>query len=765
MSRVALFPRHDIDPSQKGEDWLRQCGEAIWAEHESTPHKIFHKKKSEYDLLQLYAMGKQPTDKYKVLVLGKDKAKDEDSLMAIDWAVRPIIPKMLHIACSKVMERQYNFTCTPIDPMAKDEAEQYYAEAKIKIMQRKAALQADPSLAQNPAFMKEVGDPEDMEELEMSMEFGPKIKRAMDAEMLIQLIMYQNEYEMIRDEIVMDLVKFGVAGAKDYIDENAEIKLRKKMVDRVLMSNCKRRDFKDRSYDAELIEVPLSQLAAKFNKEELREIANHATNKDQYPQHSSEFNDEFDPFKVNVLDFEIRTYNTTMYKNRVDRRGNLVTRKEKTFMKEKTVNPKSIKLDDEKEIPEYETSEREVLYKGKWIVGTKYLYDYGPITDSKRTLQNKAATEMSSHFQAYDFFNMEAASFLERIIPIADEYQVSIYKIQNFKNKWIPYIIEIDYDSLESVAWGKGGKKLTPKDLVDMVYQQFMLITRKNDISKQNPNHKAVDVKATAMHNELTVLVNDLARLLSEMRDVLGLNEVTDGSSPNPNMLNYVASLGESGTNNALRPVMMAEKRLGESLAKGILLRAQKIVKKKRIEGMVPALGSETMKFFSFGEDIAMHDWGIMVQDRPTVQERQMLLQNLNLKGQNGQINADDYLLIQETQNLKQAAKLLAYRQKKREEQAREWEAQKIKMTTDGQKESAMVSEQMKQQTLQVEYQLKGGLELQLKAMDMEIAKGKNETDMYVADRNAESKIAATTITAASKAESDKEEPSGSEKK
>lgn len=734
-----IFPRHDIDPNKKDEKWGLQAAKAIDDEQKGSTG-IFHKNKAEYDIIRTYVIGEQDTKPYKILLLGADKCNDEESLLAIDWRPRPIGAKLRSILVSKILERGYNFGCYPIDPLAKDEMEAYFKDLEIKMMMRKAALEVNPELARNPAFMKEHGEPGDMEELEITKTYGPKMKLAMDAEMGIQLVMYQNNYEEICRVNAENLVDFGVAGIVDYIDENWDVRVREIDIDSAAVSPCKKADFSDKTYWAEYREVPLSQLASKFTKEELQIISEQAVNKRDSPVVTSEFNEEFDSFKATVLEFEILSWNDMVYQQRVDKRGNLVVRKEEFIDKSKT-SGKLVEYKGE-QIPQFKRKTREVLYTGKWVVGTDYIYDFGLATNVKRSKPNRAQTEMSANFSAYDYAKGKALSMMMRLIPLIDEYMMTIYKIQNFKNKWVPYIIDIDYEALEGVAIGAKNQVLTPKDLLDMVFQNFTLVSKRTDVAGQNVNYKPVDIRATGMAQEYQVLAGDLVRVLGDMRDMIGLNEVTDGSSPNPNMLNYVASLGASATNNALRPLITANRKLGEAAARGIIRRLIHVVKKKRVEGLLPALGSETLKFFSLTPDIQAHDWGIMVEDRPTPQEREGFLQNLNLKNAQGQISPDDYVLILNTPNLKQAAALLAQRIKAREKEAREYELQKMQMNGQVQTQSGLAVEKAKQETLTLEYKLKTDLELAKKNAEMELLKMKLDAERDNKETEVAGKIA-----------------------
>jgi hypothetical protein len=191
---------------------------------------------------------------------------------------------------------------------------------------------------------------------------------------------------------------------------------------------------------------------------------------------------------------------------------------------------------------------------------------------------------------------------------------------------------------------------------------------------------------------------------------------------------------------------MYSDKKIGEAVAKGVIQRLVKVVKRKKVEGLLPALGSESMKFFALSPDIQLHDWGIMVEDLPTAQEREIFAQRLNMKDASGQITPEDYVLISTIPNLKQAGKLLAHRMKKREKEAREYELQKMQMNGKIQTDSAVAAEKAKQETLTLQFQLKGSLDLELKKMDMEMLRMKLGATQRVTETNVAGKITTQAI-------------------
>jgi hypothetical protein len=188
------------------------------------------------------------------------------------------------------------------------------------------------------------------------------------------------------------------------------------------------------------------------------------------------------------------------------------------------------------------------------------------------------------------------------------------------------------------------------------------------------------------------------------------MNEMTDGSTPDPRTLTTVAKLAYEGTNNALTHIVHGEKQLLEDLANAIILRLQDVAQRGEVKGYIRSLGSNTMKFFKVSPNLGLHEFGIFLEDKPTDEQRAMLMQQVQAGQMNGMLDIEDAIIIQSTDNLKVAQQLLAYKIKKRKEEEEAKAMQMQQMNAQVQQQSAMVAEQAKQQTIQVEGQVKSQL-------------------------------------------------------
>jgi len=702
MSDVSTtaFPKHDVNPKLKLQpEWALQAAKAVWHTYNSQNHRIFYKHAQVYKIIDEYVMGQQSMGKM-------DKVNNVEESSDTSWVnidKRPIMvaAKLRDIAISKIYQRQYNVVCTPIDPLAKDETDKYYADAKTKILMRDNLMKVNPQLVNSPAIAKVGKEADDLEELEMMMNFGVPLKVAMEAEMGIEYVFEQNSFKTKRKKTIEKLWDYGVGIYKDDVDADGNVIA--KWVDPAAFGTswCIESDFSDAWYWFYMADVSVNTLP--FSPEQLVEIAAVAASSKQQIQNANKNNVKTDREKCKVMDLQLITYNDQVWEKRVDKVGNVIHRRQ---------NPDKYRADEMitvngKEEAKYKKATIQTLWECKWVFGTNYVYDVKWSNYQKRDKKNKAKVYPNYHIKAYNFNNMRAVSMQERLMPLIDQYHSILFKIQNFQNNWIPYILELDLDALESVAFGAGGEKMTPKQILELVYQKFVAIGRKKDISGVNQNYKMVDIRTTGMHQEYEVLVGDLARILNEMRDVTGLNELTDGSTPGERTLNYVASLGNDATNNAIYPVIYADKCLTESLARGVIQRLVLTVQNGNIEGVARALGSETVRFIQVTKDICDRMWDVAIEDRPTDQERQMLLQQLNLKDAQGSLDPEDIVMIQNTRNLKQAQVQLAYKAKKKQKQKDDQALAQIQANGQQQQQSALVTAQAEQQNLVLASQLK----------------------------------------------------------
>jgi hypothetical protein len=511
-----------------------------------------------------------------------------------------------------------------------------------------------------------------------------------------------------------DLFDFGVSGYKEWLGEDNKAKFRKVNPDNVVVSFSRKSDFSDIVHAGELIDVSLIELATKtdkdgnrlFTESELTEFANSIVSKYGNPSMLGAGNNylkPYDKFKCQVFDICFFSYDDHVFRKGVDSAGNNDFRKAEYFRKS----------------DKYTRKRFQVVYKCKWIVGTDKCYDWGLETDRKTSNnpKTKAYTSLPYKFFAYNFSNMRAQGFMERLIPYLDEYQLTMLKIQNFKNRAVPSGWWIDLDSLENVALSKGGADMTPKDLLQMFFETGVLVGRSKDAAgnPMSPNWKPVIPIENTAASELQMFYQDILNIVARIEAATGYNDITSGD-PNPKTLVPGYETANASTNDALYPMQFAENYLTEKLAEDVLCRMQQGVKKGEVSGYAPydgALSKNTLSFMKLSPSIAARDYGVMLQEKTTDEQKVWLLQQMQMDIQNGFLDASDAVTLINTHNAKQAQAIWAYKVKKNKETIQRNELQKIEANNKGASEAAQVAAQLEQEKIMMEQDF----ELQLEEM------------------------------------------------
>jgi hypothetical protein len=268
------FPKHNINPLEKDGAWLLQGVKAAWGD--CFGQSIFYHARETYAEYRAYAYGKQTIDRYKP-AMGVDKAADASHLN-ISWETRPVVSKYMDIIISIMMNKGRKAIATPIDALAKDKADEYFADINAKIMLRDALKQTAPQLANSPYLMSEPGEPQDMEELEMQKNYGFKFNMAMEAEQGIELVQYQNNLPQKRQQVCKDLVHLGVGAYKDWLDENGKACFDDCDPAMMIVSPCQKADFSDKIYVGRITEPTIAELSQYFTDEQLKVIESNAVN-------------------------------------------------------------------------------------------------------------------------------------------------------------------------------------------------------------------------------------------------------------------------------------------------------------------------------------------------------------------------------------------------------------------------------------------------------------------------------------------------------
>lgn len=737
------FPSHTIDNEKKDKNWIAQYMKAAWHDFSTYYPNNLYNGRDRYHETKLYMLGKQSISRYKKLLQPRDSANEDQSWININWEVLPIIPKFRRLALATLMKTDYNISIDAIDPIAQDDKKKYYADNAAKIILKKEFEKQglDPELVPAPDV-----DAANLTELDMYMNYSYKHRLAIELELGLQLIMNVNQFDQERNRVLEDIFDWGIGGYKEYFDANGNIKIRRVNPMNLVASYSTDPNYIDAQYAGEVVEMTIADLKQvagdQFTEEQYKVIAEKFQNKYGNPStlrdQNSSYDRVYDGFRIRVLDLEFYSYNSMILEERVNSKGNVVvgrTNKIKNSKKDKKFSKTSYK----------------VVYQGKWIVGSDFYFDCKLATNMKRAKSSMTDTTMSYHLVAPNIYQMSTYSLGDQMKTLADQIQLAWYKLQNVMLRARPRGIMIELGALENVPLGKAGRALKPMEILDLYNQTGNLVYRRLDENGQASNYKPIEELDNGIGNEAVQYFNIINNNIQLLREILGFNEVTDGSTPDPRMLNGVAKLASESTNNSLDFLKRAERNLMERLCYSLTLRLQDAVIMGDISGYIRALGSSSVQFFKLDPETSAYECGLMITQKPDAAEKEKLGRRIEQAIQTNQITLADAMMVENLDNVKYAEVLLSYKIKQNQEEAQKRAMEQQQMNGQIQQQSAAMAEQAKQQTLQMEIQAKMQLMQTEKQLDSQLLAMKLQNEALIEQGKIEGKINTAKIEADSR--------------
>lgn len=718
---IASYPNPHIDPRKKGYEWILQYVRAAYRDSRGwMPFGTINTGNLKMSEINMYAMGKQSVDKYKKMFSPGNPT--DESWRAIDWTVPAFMCKFREIALSKLHQKKFDISAFTVDPLAQSEEDMVYNQMKVKILMREEARKAGSPLADSPVLAPNSGEPEDLEQLEITKKNGYKHEMSVEAEDAINLIFEQNRLDQeIRKEIEKSLYDYGIAACTQYIDENGMVKVRPVNMEYFGCSYFEKPDGSDMIHWFEIVPTYVADLAPYYTKDQMDEICQKAMGKNGNPNSYTPlngfYNVAWNRFKVMVLKIKFLSWNDTVYKEEYDKRGNVRYGKSayenKQFivtnngeLEQREYDSELPQVDEEckgQPDPKYIESCKKVVYKASWIIDTEYMHDWGLLENQNRKLSTWWDTDLDIQLYAWNFYKMQFSGITERLIPLEDKACMTWFNLQNLANKLIPYLINIDFNAVEAVNFGKGGSKAKPSEIIDFIFSNFVVPYRADNLLSRNPNYKPVSIEATGQLAAFGQLYEELNHTIDMMRQISGLNELTDGSTPNAKTLVPVAESAIQSTNNAIYLVSDAEKNILLRTADAVIQKVQIAVGLGKVQGYAKALGTSTVKFFSINPNLALHEIGVFITDALTEEQKQMLWEDISIKESQGFLDVADKYFLMNARNTAMAYQILAYKIQKRKEEAQAYELQKIEQAAQSNGQVAMMQEQMKQSTIEIQ--------------------------------------------------------------
>lgn len=696
---------HIINPDEKNsKNWFLDMARKMEEEWKSSTLRSFAKGADRYRVNRSYSKGKQNTEKYKEYFAQSDDPRN--TYAQINFAPIPIIPKFRRIVNNLHGKLDFAIEAEAIDPLSMSEKHEYEQNEAASIQTRED-LGGD--MDTSGLDTGELDQPKTMDELAIKMEFSYKHNTAIDIEKRISAAYELNRVPESLATLRDNLFDCGVAGLRDWTcEETGEVKVRVIKPDNLICSMSDDQFFRDITWAGEIIYPTLGELrkTGYFTEPELRDIEKLSVAKGSQGSdvmglggNSSPWSKASDDVRVAVWDLEFQTSNIYAFEERTQSlTGNPIIGKTKWDKLHKD-NPKN------KIHSLYNVGWK----KCKYIVGSKYVYEYGDVLNQKSRKSQLWDSIGNFHIAAPEIDEMETTSMVDHLIPLVDEIHKAWYKLQNAINKARPKGVVIEIGALEDVSLGGGedGEAMEPLEIMDLFDQTGMLVYRRLNPDGDTANYDPIKEIENGLGQEAERWFGVINQYFQMIREWLGFNDITDASTPDARMLNGVAEFAAQSTNNAINHLLSAERSIIERLADSIALRVHDSIIFNGSDVYDNVIGSDSSKSDGEDTDLIHREYGIIIRQNFDPQEEQRFSDDIRIAIESGQVTIADKIKIMNVPNIKEREQVLAHIIKENDAKRQQEAQANTQAQSQAQAEAAKVIESEKRTTVEMEAEIK----------------------------------------------------------
>ena len=694
---VVNFPSQAVSDLEKlSEDYGLKVARAIRHEWFSGNRNKFKSNLDNFHQLRLYARGEQSVEKYK----NELSINGDLSYLNLDWKPVPIISKFVDIVVNGMAQRTFDVRCYSQDPAGVSKRTQYM-ESILRDMRAKEFNQIAQSQFNVDLYENEPSTlPDSEEELQLHMQLTYKQAVEMAEEQAINTLFEGSNYDLIRRRCLMDICTIGIGATKTKFNftDGAQVEY----VDPVnlVYSYTNSPYFEDIYYVGEVREMPVNELIKDFpdlTEEEIKEIVDKSTDPLKHTPHR-------DKNKINVLYFNYKTHGNNVYKLKKTAAGG-----ERVIEKDDTFNPPEDKEGDFSKIQRVV----ECLYEGAYILGSDKLLKWQMAPNMMRSQSNFSKVKMNYQIVAPKMYDGRIESIVSRITGFADMIQLTHLKLQQVMARMVPDGVYLDADGLAEIDLGNG-TNYNPQEALNMFFQTGSVIGR-SWTSDGDPNPGKIPIQQIqngAGGNKIQSLIGAYNYYLQMIRDVTGLTEARDGTTPDERALVGVQKLAAANSNTATRHVLDAMLFLTAETAECLSLRIADIVEYSPTrDAFIQAIGAHNIATLEEMSELHLHDFGIFIELLPDEEERQTLENNIQVALGQKMIDLDDVIDIREIRNIKLANQLLKLKRRKKMERDQAMAAQNMQQQAQSQQMAAQEAAKVEMEKEQAKARTEEGLE------------------------------------------------------
>ena len=706
MINPSSFPTQlATDAEKASKEFGLKVGQSImWEWFAKTGNKCrYYSQWIDFHRIRLYARGEQSIAKYKE----QFQVDGDMSHINLDWTPVPIIPKFVDIVVNGMNDRLFQVKAYAQDAMSAEKRSKFQEMVEADMVAKDFLTQVKEESGIDAFNVPQQDLPANEQELNLYMQLKYKPAIEIAEEEAINTILDVNHYNDIRKRVDYDITTIGLGMVKHSFVPGTGVQVEYVDPANMVYSYTESPTFDDCFYFGEVKQVPITELIKikpNITNEELAEIQQLGTAWYNYygvlrPYRSDLFNRDV----VTLMYFNYKTDKTYVYKKKYNENGG-----NKVIQKDESFNP------PEGTEERFERIEKriDVWYEGVMVMGSPYLLKWEL---AKNMVRPKSASQYALPQYiavAPRMYKGVIESLTRRMIPFADLIQLTHLKLQQVLQRVVPDGVYIDADGINEVDLGTGAA-YNPEDALRLYFQTGSVIGRSMTVDG-DMNHGRIPIQelnTNSGQGKITALINAYNQYLSMIRDVTGLNEARDASTPNPDALVGVQKLAALNSNTATRHILEGSLFITRRLSEALSCRVADILEYSDFkEQFAMQIGKYAVGILDEIKNLYLHDFGVFIEVSPDEEQQAQLEGNIQMALQRDQISLEDAIDIRQMKNLKLANELLKVKRKEKQRVDMEQEQAKINMQTQGNIQSSQAAAQAALQKVQAESQAKAQL-------------------------------------------------------
>lgn len=675
--------------------------------------------------LRLYGRGQQPVEKYRNQIdVSNIKGENQQriGLVNISYRRTPIYQKIREIIIDRLMSVEHEPNVVAIDKPALTKKKMAYMRDMLAADPRmKNALQAigKTPTGVSPDVMQMTQT--DVEILNQMGGYKTVAEMAMQEASLacLQLSNYDPE---IRRQLVEDWVDAAHAATHVRYDKYSGqqvieyLDLRGLVFPRSEYDDCRDVQFggflKNRTIawlrqNTELTEENLFEIATKYkNNNGNATFTMDSSNFGMFGRgnYTSRFSGQYpyDQFSVQIMTLYFIGNEVERYVMGHRPEGNVIFSK---------VAPESVlNRSDERRGKMLYDNPVQYVYKVDWVVGTNYIFNYG-VNDIVTRDGSPGAMRAKIPIAVY---RCNRGSITEACIGAIDDLQLAIYRRRHALTTMpAPPNVSIDVSIMQD-SLQLGALNLTPMDAME-IYQAIGVYYYASKSEFSGPNEYAssrspINPMPDTITPYLVALGGEIANSIQLIREISGVNEFVDGTGNAKDVLNKVAAGFETASNRSISALYTAQTSHFKSLVSIIVKGYQCMLSYGKIDITYLPVGAEVVRTIEMYPEFSMHDFDVAIIPGIDGTSRQMLFQALANNRDSQKIDEATYfnvlsLIMQGA--VRRAQFVLARSVAAMEARKQQHDLDIIKQQSAAQAEQAIQTEKARQETIQLEGQIK----------------------------------------------------------